>query len=171
MTSFWPLLPGVKGSALFPNPNHRLHLERSWEGPGTGYALHIGCNPSVAGADRDDLTVRKDQEFTKRLGLSRMYKCNVGTFVSTDPRGLSAPSVVVCHADNLQTIRDLAAQAVRIIIATGKPPDPLIGHTRTLFRALKADGRRMECFGLTKDHWPKHSSRLAYVTEVVEFAW
>jgi hypothetical protein len=47
----------------------------------------------------------------------------------------------------------------------------LLGHARTLFRELKARGIRMECFGLTKDHWPKHSSRLAYVTPIVEFAW
>jgi hypothetical protein len=66
---------------------------------------------------------------------------------------------------------DYAAKASRVVIATGKPPDELIWGARTLFRRLKADGRRMECFGLTKDHWPKHSSRLGYNTELVEFVW
>lgn len=170
--SFWPLLPGVTGDALFVGEDHRLWLERCWaDDPDANFALHIGMNPSMAGKDRDDLTVRKDQEFTKRMGLFRMIKCNLGTLVSTDPNGLSAPGVTVCHPDNLSIIRGLADAAVRIIIATGKPPDPLLGHARTLFNTLRADRRRMECFGLTKDHWPKHSSRLAYETPIVEFVW
>lgn len=168
--SEWPLLPGVTGAARFDGLDHRLWLERRWNGINNGYALHVGMNPSRAGHDRDDLTVRKDQEFTKRMGLSWMYKCNLGTLVSTDPNGLTGVATV-CHLDNLTTILNFAKHAARIIIATGKPPDPLLGHARTLFRALRAAGHKMECFGLTKDHWPKHSSRLAYVTPIVEFVW
>lgn len=104
------------------------------------------------------------------MGLDRMVKCNVGTFISTDPNGL-ALARIVSHACNQATILGFAGRASRIIIATGKPPEPLLGHARTLFRVLKADGRKMECFGLTKDHWPKHSSRLAYATPIVEFVW
>jgi hypothetical protein len=168
--SEWPLLPGVMGDAYFPTPDHRLWLERRWVGSGGGYALHVGMNPSLAGRDRDDLTVRKDQEFTKRMKLSWMVKCNLGTLVSTDPNGLTG-ATAVCHPDNLATIMNFASRASRIVIATGKPPDPLLSHARTLFRALRGAGHKMECFGLTKDHWPKHSSRLAYVTPVVEFVW
>lgn len=167
----WPLLPGTIGAAHFPEPGHRLWLERRWGDLSPEFALHIGMNPSMASANQDDLTVRKDQEFTRLMGLSCMMKCNLGTLVSTDPAGLSGPGVTVCHPDNLATILGFAARSARIVIATGKPPDPLLGPARTLFRALKATGHRMECFGLTKDHWPKHSSRLAYVTPLVEFVW
>lgn len=165
----WPLLDGIRGDAYFPTPDHRLWLKRWWnEAP--DFALHIGMNPSMAGADTDDLTVRKDQEFTRRMGLSRLVKCNIGTFISTDPNGLtSAPSV--CHSDNVGLILTFAEKATRIVIATGRPPDPLLGHARALFRALKTNGMTMECFGLTKDHWPKHSSRLAYETPLREFVW
>lgn len=168
---FWPLLPGVTGDAHFPTPDHRIWLERRWEPAGGGFALHVGMNPSHAGADGDDLTVRKDQQFTRRLGLSRMVKMNLGTLVSTDPAGLSVRGAVVAHPGNLAMILANAALATRIIIATGKPPDPLLGPARTLFNELKRAGIRMECFGLTKDHWPKHSSRLGYDTPVVEFVW
>lgn len=171
MTATWPLLPGVSGAARFEGDDHRIWLERWWGEPDAPYDLHLGMNPSRAGADGDDLTVRKDQEFTRRNGLTRMFKVNIGTFISTDPKGLSARGVVVSHEANLGLIRVYAATAARIVIATGRPPDPLIGHARTLFRALKADGRKMQCFGLTKDHWPKHSSRLAYETPLVEFVW
>jgi len=166
----WPLLPGVSGDAYFPLPDHRLTLERYWGEPDAAYALHVGMNPSMAGGSNDDLTVRKDQEFTKRMGLDHMIKCNLGTLISTDPNGLTGAGMV-CHPDNLPTILRLAEAAARVIIATGKPPDPLLGHARTLFRELKTRGIRMECFVLTKDHWPKHSSRLAYVTPIVEFVW
>lgn len=169
--SHWPLLPGVRGDARFEGADHRLSLERRWDGPGDGYTLHVGMNPSMAGHDRDDLTVRKDQEFTRLMGLSWMVKCNLGTLISTDPAGLSARGVTICHAENVETILNYALAAKRIVIATGKPPDPLLGHAKALFGLLRDKRLKMECFGLTKGHWPKHSSRLAYVTPLVEFVW
>lgn len=168
--SFWQLLPNVVGGAQFVEGCHRLWLTRDW-GDAPEFVLHIGMNPSYAGADRDDLTVRKDQEFTKRMGLCRMVKCNVGSYISTDPKGLLERGVVVCHRDNHDTILHYARRAARIVVATGRPPDPLVPHARTLFRSLKAAGLKLECFGLTRDHWPKHSSRLGYDTPLVEFVW
>jgi hypothetical protein len=166
--SKWPLRPGVMGSAHFEGNDHRIWLERWWDEPDAPFALHIGMNPSKAGADCDDFTVRKDQEFTKLMGLSRMVKVNIGTYISTDPVGLAGHGI---HECNLRVICAYAATAARIIVATGNPPDELCSAAKVLFRKLKADGRRMECFGLTKDHWPKHSSRLGYNTELVEFVW
>jgi hypothetical protein len=166
----WPLLPDTKGSARFEGNDHRIWLERRWGSLNAPFVLHIGMNPSLAGAENDDLTVRKDQEFTKRMGFDRMVKVNVGTYISTDPDGLNR-CLMVAHEINLPTIRTYAAAAARIIVATGRPPDVLVSYARVLFKALKQDGRHMECFGLTKDHWPKHSSRLAYVTPLQEFVW
>lgn len=152
-----------------PPTDHRLWLKRSWsEDDDPPFALHIGMNPSMAGKDVDDLTVRKDQQFTRLMGLSAMVKCNLGTLVSTDPNGLLSPGTVICHPENLATIMGFAERAARIIIATGKPPGPLIPMANNVFRALRG---RMECFGHTRDHWPKHSSRLAYATPIVEFIW
>lgn len=170
MGNFWPLLPGVRGNATFPLPDHRISLERNWsDDPHAGFVLHIGMNPSMAGADRDDLTVRKDQEFTRRMGFSRMFKFNLGTLVSTDPEGLCATGAVVCVPNNLEVTIEHARRASRIVVATGKPPGPLVPMANNLFRSLR--GLRVECFGLTRDHWPKHSSRLAYATPLVEFVW
>lgn len=172
MSDLWPLLPGVQGAAHFPSSSHRLWLSRRWDDDeDADFALHIGMNPSVAGADNDDLTVRKDQEFTKRLGLSRMVKCNIGTLISTDPNGLLARGAVLAHPENAATIMRFARDAARVVIATGKPPEPLRPLARAVFRSLASAGIRMECFGLTGDHWPKHSSRLGYATELVEFVW
>lgn len=166
----WPLLAGVTGAAFFPSKDHRLWLERRWgEDIDENFVLHVGMNPSYADANGDDLTVRKDQEFTRRIGFSRMVKMNVGTFISTDPKGLSAPDVIVSHPYNTAMILECALRARRVIVATGDPPKPLIDVARNLLRGMTAAGFRMECFGLTKGGWPKHSSRLGYASKLALF--
>ncbi len=161
-----PLLPGVVGNALFLGlrMEHRIYLERRPAGTSDSYPylLNIGMNPSAAGNDMDDITVRKDQEFAKRRGFDRMIKMNVGTYICTQPRDLDRPGIVVNHPENLLLIREYAGFASKIIIACGKVPDVLVPHARTLFRALKQDGRTLWCLGTTKEGWPKHSSRLGY---------
>ena len=168
-----PLPLGVVGFAEFAGDRreHRLTLERRTVDapPCAPFVLHCGMNPSTAGAELDDMTVYKDWVYTQRWGFGRMFKVNVGSFVSTDPDGLNMPGVLVNHPSNHDKIRVLASYAARLVIACGDPPDALKPHARTLFRHLRADGRRMQCFGLTKSGWPKHSSRLAYATELMDF--
>jgi hypothetical protein len=48
--------PVMERSAFFPQPGVRRTLSRRWA-PGPR-ALVIGCNPSEAGAERDDPTSR-----------------------------------------------------------------------------------------------------------------
>jgi hypothetical protein len=166
--------PGTHGDARFAGASkeHRLWLLRDWsmEHLDSGaYVLWIGMNPSTADHLTDDLTVRKDQVFTERHGLSRMFKVNVSSYRSTDPAGLNARGVVISHPDNLITIRSLAEGASLIVAATGRVPDLLVPHAQNLFRAMKKDARKMVCLGLTLDGWPKHSSRLAYSTPFQDF--
>lgn len=163
--TFWPLLLGMHGAARFEG-EHRLWLERRWGGPVNGsFALHIGMNPSVAGASQDDLTIRKDIEFTRRMGFTRMVKCNVGTLTSTDPRGLTGR--VVCHPDNVSVIKSIASCASKIVIATGVPPEPLIELALSLFNQLMP--LPLECFGRTAAGWPRHSSRISYESKLEPF--
>jgi hypothetical protein len=167
-----PLLPRVRGDALFvgERSEHRLWLSR-WmpDEPNNGCVLCCGMNPSTAGADMDDLTVRKDWSFTRRWGYAALYKVNVGSYASTDPDGMSQPGVLVNHPDNHPYIRTLAADAALIVMAIGDPPDVLMPHARSLVRMLKADGRAMMCLGTTKSGWPKHTSRLSYNVPLTEW--
>jgi hypothetical protein len=173
--SKFPLPQGVRGSAIFrgDNDEHRIILERWWDGDdypvaGEGW-LWIGMNPSGAEADVNDLTIAKECEWTKRGDARHYVKCNIGTYRWTDSRTLGKALIQLIHLDNLAVIRGEAERAARIVISTGKPPDELTGAARTLFRTLKQDDRKMHCLGLTKDGWPKHSSRLAYATPFEEF--
>lgn len=177
----WPLLPGVIGSAIFRGAQreHRLVLMRGWDDlvapillstPAHPSALWIGMNPSGAEGDVDDLTVRKEQTWTRMLGFSRYLKVNVGTYRWTDSLTLGDAAIPVMHPENLPLIRKLAATAAVIILTTGKPPEILMPHIAALRQALKEDGRMVKCLGTTKDGWPKHSSRIGYNTPFVDFA-
>jgi hypothetical protein len=167
------MLPGTHGDALFTDAckKHRLWLLRDWsvEHMDSDYALWIGMNPSTADDLTDDLTVRKDQVFTKRHGLSRMFKVNVSSYCSTDPAGLNARDAVISHPDNLRTILQLAKGASLIVASTGKVPTRLVPHAHNLFRAIKKGGCKMVCLGLTQNGWPRHSSRVAYSTPFQDF--
>jgi hypothetical protein len=111
---------GVVGDALFlgDNREHRLWLERrlSKVGPAAPYALWIGMNPSVAGANEDDMTVRKEWIFTCNYGLSRYVKMNVGTYVCTDPTKL--PLGLLTHPSNDDALRCALPNAAAIVMAT-----------------------------------------------------
>lgn len=171
------LQDGVIGRADFigANQEHRLALERYWGNllepdPDPRYALWIGMNPSTASHDVDDLTVRKEQTWTRMLGLVRYIKCNIGSYRSTNPAGL-AQAEVVSHPDNLPTILRLATapQAHRVILTTGAPPPVLECFYRATVQALRGAGVPLWCLGKTKGGWPKHSSRIGYHTPIVEF--
>lgn len=167
------LLPGVTGLATFSGDRdeHRLTLERRAPGclEGAPFALWCGMNPSTAEADEDDLTVRKEQEWTRRLGLLRYIKVNFGSYRCTDPKGLSVAGVMISHPQNLICITDLASRAEKIVMACGDPPEVLMPHARTVLRMMKTMCHPMWCLGTTKAGWPKHSSRLGYETPMVEF--
>lgn len=127
-------------------------------------------NPSGAEADVNDLTIVKECNWTKRLGFGRYVKVNVGSYRWTDSTTLGGARVDLSHPDNLPRILELAAAADTIIVATGAPPDALIGHARATFRALRAAGCKAKCLGVTRDGWPKHSSRLGYATPFVDYS-
>ena len=167
--------PGVDGSALLTGENREnpVTLSRAWgdalldeKAP---YSLWIRMNPSGADADRYDLTTPKEGEWTQRLGLCRYVKVNVGNYRSTDPAGLDR-AACVSHPRNLPTIILSALVAKLVILTTGRPPEILVPHARTLFRELKRAGIKPLCLSVARGGWPKHSSRLGYDTPMVEFA-
>ena len=91
----WPLLPCVTGDAIFAGDRqeHRLLLMRRWDdivAKHAGAALWIGMNPSGAEANVDDLTIRKEQTWTRMLGYGQYLKMNIGTYRWTDSTTLPA---------------------------------------------------------------------------------
>ena len=170
------LLPGAVGSAIYrgDRQEHRLVLERRFTDllldEDEAFALWIGMNPSGATEIRDDLTVRKEQNWTQRKwGLRRYIKVNLGSYRWTDSLSLGNAGVPLVHPDNLTTIRVLAARAREIVLTTGKPPEPLMDAAKSVFEALRDDGRTVQCLGVVAAGWPRHSSRIGYGTKFEDF--
>lgn len=168
-----PLLPGVTGNAIFrgEHAQHRLVLGRCW-GEGSDYALWVGMNPSCADPDTDDLTVRKEQVWTRRTWprVTRYLKVNIGTYRWTNSRTLDGIGEPLAHPDNVGMIAELAADAVAIVLTTGKPPAALAPFVPDVLAAIGSTARRdVLCLGVTRDGWPKHSSRLGYATPLIPF--
>jgi len=69
----------------------RFVLIRDWSDGAPLRTMNLmGLNPSYAGVEVDDMTVRKDIGFAKRWGFNRVVLTNLLANVSTDPWKLPA---------------------------------------------------------------------------------
>jgi len=163
--ALFPLQPGVVGTAEFDELGmHRLVLTREWDPMDKRRALWIGMNPSKAGADMDDPTVRQETNYTRHvLGYGGMVKCNVMDFIATNPSSLPAMDAGVrCSRRNLLTIRTQALGAETVIACWGTLPEALRGHVHLVKLMLDNIGIPMFCRGKTADGSPRHGRGVRY---------
>lgn len=160
--SVFNLLPGVVGDAEFSaDGKHRLWLERrlATASPEEPFALFIGCNPSKAGAECDDPTVRREWLMVlQRLKLRRYIKVNVMTMIATDPRGLieTQPWELVAPG-NWTLISGFCEGATVSVACWGTLHPSLRKYVRQAMSGVHmADPHRMICLGKTADGSPLH---------------
>lgn len=164
-------LPGVEGRAFFSEcRRYRPLLIRKWDDGEKPTALWIGMNPSTADANVDDPTVRREIDFTRRLGLQIYVKCNVMDYRATDPKALLAPGVVPSSPENLPTIREQAAYAEKVIVCWGALPKSLRRFALAVEQQLNDDGIAMWCLGRTQDGSPRHPLYVRGDTPLERFA-
>lgn len=165
-----PLMPGVKGDAVFSDVQHR-QLMRRWTGETfpDRYIMFIGMNPSTADATVNDPTCAREWTFAKREGFSAMVKANVGDYRATDPRMLLAPGIVAVSEANLPAIRAAAASASKVVICHGKLNKALVRSGEAVIAALRLDGIELWCFGKNADGSPKHPLYLKLDTPLIKF--
>ncbi|MFG1187848.1 DUF1643 domain-containing protein [Xanthobacter aminoxidans] len=175
-TVAFPLDAGVRGDALFTGPNseYRLWLSRVWRLDAAGafdvpFALWIGMNPSTAGPRVDDRTVRREIEFTRKMGLESYVKVNVCDYRATQPKRLLASDVLPRSPDNLSTIISLAERAARVVLAFGLLPKQLRFMADETVLALSSRGIELSCVGFTKDGLPRHPLYVPGSSEIVPF--
>ena len=166
-----PLMPGVKGDAVFSDKEHR-QLMRRWTGETfpDRYIMFIGMNPSTADATVNDPTCAREWTFAQREGYSAMVKANVGDYRATDPKMLLAPCIVAVSDANLPAIRQAAAGADLVVLCHGKLNKALAPAGKALVEALRADGVELWCFGTNGDGSPKHPLYLGADTPLVRFS-
>ena len=163
------LLPGVSGTARFSEDGrYRYTLRRWWHGGGRT-AVFVGLNPSKAGADRDDLTIRKCIGFATTWGCSEIFMLNLFALIATDPEELFS-SLDPSGPENKYWIDQtfaLHSDPNNILVAAWGAHKMAETPGCKLEHELRP--RKMVCLGKTKDGSPKHPSRLAYATVLEPF--
>lgn len=160
---------------LSPCGTYRYSLTREWFAEDGNepvrWVCFVGCNPSVADADIDDPTIRREMGFAQALGANALIKVNMYAFRATDPAELvrfaQREGDRTARGDgNLRALEwaaalarygwvdgyPAAAQGLGVFGAWGAMPKPLFASARM----IEALGRPLMCLGLTKDGSPRH---------------
>jgi hypothetical protein len=163
-------------SAVFLGPNncYRLRLDRDIDGllgaiGGGLTAALCGVNPSKAGAEVNDQTIRKDIGFGRIHGWSRIIKINKFAHVATDVRELRSVTDPV-GPENDRYIEEAIREADVFVPCWGplsKLPYRLRGRWREVLAIAERVGKPILCFGTVNDGQPRHTLTLAYSTPLV----
>ena len=144
----------VSGSATFsPCGHYRWWLERLWQ-PAAPRLLFIGLNPSRAGGQRDDPTLRRLVGFARRWGFGSLEVLNLFARISPSPAVLRrAADPVGAEADVWMQQRLVAHPQATLWLGWGNQ-----GAWRGRDRAVLAllQGRDLWALGLTAAGQPRH---------------
>lgn len=157
----------LNSEALFgPSREHRYFLRRGI-GCGGPSLLVTMINPSKAGAIFGDLTVTKLEGFGSRLGAAHVLVVNLYPPIMTDAKRLVVPSDEIL-ALNDAVIRTVVHQAwpVRSVVAWGSHP---LATPQRIAAVTALLPKPLWCWGTTRDGQPRHPSRIAYATPLVEW--
>lgn len=153
---------------------YRYELTRELGGGAT--LVSIGLNPSIADADKNDPTIRKDIGFAQRWGLGRVAKYNANAYCATDPKSMlraAKAGVDVIGPDNDRTLRIAAAAARdgggKIVVSWGANID---GERQREIAAILTDfvnPPTLWCFGTNLDGSPVHELYQPWTRELVEW--
>lgn len=156
---------GKLGDATFSNDKvYRYRLTRSLGSAGFRICWAM-LNPSKADGDRNDLTVSKCMEFSRRMGASSLVVVNLFALISTDPKKL------LTHADpvgplNRYFLKTAALGCDKLMVAWGALPRRIMGAAAPMVEELLFWNKQTFCLGDTKSGAPRHPSRLGYATNV-----
>lgn len=146
----------------------RWLLGRRW-GDSSGYALCIGCNPSIASGEIDDPTAVRVRNFVDREGLHEYRLVNTSAFVTTDPGGLLAMTHEERQIDreNNLSVIEREARGASLIIAMSGAHKVALAKGPEIWRALA--NYPVYALGTTKAGAPKHPLYLRSDTPLVPF--
>lgn len=170
---------GWQGEASFSaDGRYRFWLRRreAEAGPPWRYFCVMGLNPSKAGAEHDDPTIRRDLGFAMANDCNVLLKANLFPMVSTDPKGLWAQGALP-----LGNGPDFGARVVMtalrehdgyLVCAWGTIPAGAPSHfvklrakrIKSFDRLMMDYGHTSHCLGVTKDGSPRHTLYLAKTT-------
>lgn len=145
--------------------DHRYTLAR-YLGGGGPHVLWALVNPSTAGVEVNDHTVRKGLGFSQLWGASSMTYVNKFAYRSKDVTDL-ARAVDPIGPFNDAWIHVAANEADVLVVAwgpLGKLPPRLRERWRRVVGILRSAGKPLMCLGVAKDGQPLHPLMLPYST-------
>lgn len=155
----------INGSADFSQDRKFRYTLSRWWAEGLPHALVCMCNPSIAGAEKNDPTIRSLIRLLRPLpGVGGFDVVNWEPYIATDCPSLYAWRKAIMATpeyEQLETyytrrIRALSEGAAIRIVAWGNLV-PQVPHTDRISRALSLDYTQdLYTFGTTKDGSPKH---------------
>ena len=157
---------GGEESATF-----RWRLDREVQEDGITVAL-VGVNPSTAGAEKNDQTIRKDIGFSRIHGWRKIIKVNKFAFRATDVTELRQAFDPI-GLENDQWLADAFSEADLIVPCWGplsKLPKRLRRRWIEVRMIAQRSGKPMMCLGAAGDGQPLHTLTLAYSTPLVPWS-
>lgn len=136
-------------------------------------ALWVCLNPSTATADKDDPSVRRMVDFSRRWLVTEMWLGNLFAARSTDPNQLLTMADPV-GAANDAAIQSMARKADVVICGWGRHKAARLlndraRHVTALLRATVRAGVEIQCLGHNQDGSPWHPLYIPAATRPVPF--
>jgi hypothetical protein len=156
----YPLLPGMRGEASFSEDHrYRWWLLRTWDRKPP--LITIACNPSSAGADRDDNTIRVLERLAIRQGFGRLVMLNAYALCATDMPDIRVDYVQAVGESNDLNIGHILAEHrgyADCVVLAAWGVIPRERHNR-LCELLHEERYQIACLGITQDGYPRHPLR------------
>lgn len=142
-----------------PCEAYRYILTRTWD-PAGGKVLFVMLNPSTATEVQNDPTVERCERRARALGFGAFRVCNIFAYRATDPKVMRAQADPV-GPGNDQAIAESALWADAVVCAWGTHGAHL-NRGAQVEALLRATGKPLSHFGLSKDGHPKHPLYIGY---------
>lgn len=159
-------------TADFDGP-YRYSLTRAWS-PSPRRALVLGCNPSKAGALKNDQTISRSTQLVRDAGYDGFVMMNLFSWCATHPKDLrraAAEGHDVVGPETDARLKRAIANAPVVIAAWGSLDwAEFEMRVQTVCLFLQQAGKHLSCFGLTKDGAPRHPSRLPRSAKLEHYA-
>lgn len=154
-----------RSGATFVNGD-RINLFREWGSGPKAYV--IGCNPSRAAKDREDMTSRWWQTWFRAAGFGRYDAGNLYPFVTADPSECRRIVSTIDHGAwdardamhfvNLPHVVKMAKEADQVFVCWGAIAWDIdwINHVVEEIQSGEAPYPDLWCWGTTSSGAPKH---------------
>jgi hypothetical protein len=149
---------------------YRYDLRRTLGGRPGKAACFLMLNPSTAGAEKDDPTIRKCVGFTRRWGCAELVVVNLFAYRATRPRDLQAAADPVGRENRRHVMSALEHARGGLVVCAWGAHGAWRSQDATVRGWIREAGAEPVCLGLTNGGHPRHPLYLPYTAELVPYS-